>query len=449
MPSPIYSTKDVGQKIGYIEGDQAFDLSAMPRAIYDCATGLLRDPNTQAIVGYVTFKGNFVGASRIAEELFPKPGSVPPTERRENELDRHAVEDPTPLKVPAIMSEQRPAERGDLVAPRQGDMEVYSSSEELLAAGAQNEPVATSLPETDDESRQDITHQPFKSDLRGDGYEPSLRDQNEPSLQDQPQHRRDHHDEREGSSDHTLTPQPNSLKLEFLGAPTLQDELEALVPPTSHYDPQHYEARREPELLDEPSLQDELELLNLPPLHDGAEHYGAAGEREPIKGSLSHPSSRDEIEDYNASREDASLDEPSSQAKPDPPSQSSLHGRAEHYQASAHAEPSSDELETSAEPALQREAKFLENASLDIESAASPDEGRTIEPSCRSINPNDSAAMSAVNTFMLHLAEYLQSRRGPPESAIDLSHQDEVRRGPSLSPGSPGDSQQDELGCES
>jgi hypothetical protein len=470
MPSPIYSTKDVGQKIGYIEGDQAFDLSAMRRATYDCATGLLRDPNTQAIVGYVTLKGYFVGASRIAEQLFPKPRSAPPTERRENELDRHAVEDPTPLKVPAIMSEQRPAERGDLpktppvtlddaqllsnvVAPKQGDMEVYSSSEELLAAGAQNEPVATSLPETDDDSRHDITNQRFKSNLRGDGYQPSLRDQNqpflhEPFLRDQPQHRCVH-EERERSSDHTLTLQPNSLKLESLGAPTLQDERESLAPATLHDDPQHYEARREPKLLDEPLLQDELELLNLPPLHDGAEHYGAAGEREPIKGSVSHPSSHDEIEDYNASREDASLVEPSSQAKPDPLSQSSLHDRTEHYQASAHSEPSSDELETSAEPALRREAKFLENASLDIESAASPDEGRTIEPSSRSINPNDSAAMSAVNTFMLHLAEYLQSRRGPPESAIDLSHQDEVRTGPSLTPGSPGDSQQDELGCES
>jgi hypothetical protein len=172
-------------------------------------------------------------------------------------------------------------------------------------------------------------------------------------------------------------------------------------------------------------LQDELKPSNLPPLHDGTEHYDAAGEREPIKGSLSHPSSNDEIEDYNASRDDASLDEPSSQAKPDPLSQPSLHDRTVHYQASPHFGPSNDELETSAEPALQREAKFLENASLDIESAASPHEGGTLGPSSRPSDPNDSAAMSAMNTFMLHLAEYLQPRRRPPESAIDLSHQDE------------------------
>jgi hypothetical protein len=68
---PIFSTKHTGQKIGYIEGHQAFDLFSRPCASYDHATGLLRNLNNQMIVGYVSLKGSFVGSSSVAEELFP------------------------------------------------------------------------------------------------------------------------------------------------------------------------------------------------------------------------------------------------------------------------------------------------------------------------------------------------------------------------------------------
>ena len=68
---PIFSTKHTGQKIGYIEGHQAFDLFSRPCANYDHATGLLRNLKTQMIVGYVSLKGSFVGSSSVAEELFP------------------------------------------------------------------------------------------------------------------------------------------------------------------------------------------------------------------------------------------------------------------------------------------------------------------------------------------------------------------------------------------
>jgi hypothetical protein len=68
---PISSIKQAGQTIGYIEGDQAFDLFARPCASYDEATGRLRNSNTQMIVGYVSLKGSFVGSSFVAEELFP------------------------------------------------------------------------------------------------------------------------------------------------------------------------------------------------------------------------------------------------------------------------------------------------------------------------------------------------------------------------------------------
>ena len=52
--SSIFSGKNIEQEIGYIEGGQAFDLFERPRATYDRDTGLLRDPNTLAIIGYVT-----------------------------------------------------------------------------------------------------------------------------------------------------------------------------------------------------------------------------------------------------------------------------------------------------------------------------------------------------------------------------------------------------------
>jgi hypothetical protein len=68
--SPIFTAKHVDQQIGYIEGAQAFDLSARPRAIYEGDTGLLRDPKTQAIVGYVSLQGFFAGSSWMAEKLF-------------------------------------------------------------------------------------------------------------------------------------------------------------------------------------------------------------------------------------------------------------------------------------------------------------------------------------------------------------------------------------------
>jgi hypothetical protein len=41
---PIYCVQTAGQQIGYIEGDEAFDLFDRPCAIYDSNTGLLRNP---------------------------------------------------------------------------------------------------------------------------------------------------------------------------------------------------------------------------------------------------------------------------------------------------------------------------------------------------------------------------------------------------------------------
>ena len=68
---PIFSTKDPGQQIGYTRGEQAFDLFARPCAIYEGATGLLRDPQTRTAIAYVSLNSVFVGCSSVAEKLFP------------------------------------------------------------------------------------------------------------------------------------------------------------------------------------------------------------------------------------------------------------------------------------------------------------------------------------------------------------------------------------------
>ena len=95
--SSIFSGKNIKQEIGYIEGGRAFDLFERPRATYDRDTGLLRDPNTLAIIGYITLKSTFVGSSRIAEELFAEPGSVRLRERRDNDPAHAAAEAPAEI----------------------------------------------------------------------------------------------------------------------------------------------------------------------------------------------------------------------------------------------------------------------------------------------------------------------------------------------------------------
>jgi hypothetical protein len=84
--SPIYSAKTGRQQIGYIEDDEAFDLFGRACAIYDSGTGLLRDPNNNLILGYISLTNIFVGASGAAEQLFPKAvRSLPPQEGRDDQ----------------------------------------------------------------------------------------------------------------------------------------------------------------------------------------------------------------------------------------------------------------------------------------------------------------------------------------------------------------------------
>jgi hypothetical protein len=69
--SPIFSKKGGSlTQIGYVEGDTAFDLSGRRRCAYNATSGNLSDFNTGTIIGHISLKGFFVGASWMARELF-------------------------------------------------------------------------------------------------------------------------------------------------------------------------------------------------------------------------------------------------------------------------------------------------------------------------------------------------------------------------------------------
>ena len=89
---PVYSAQATRQQIGYIEDDEAFDLLDRPCAIYNGDTGLLRDPKLNVVVGYVSLANIFVGSARMGQELFLKPGPVPPSRQAQKTWmdDKHS-----------------------------------------------------------------------------------------------------------------------------------------------------------------------------------------------------------------------------------------------------------------------------------------------------------------------------------------------------------------------
>ena len=68
---PILSGKSDHQKIGYIEGTDAFDSLGNKRCKYNPSTGNLLELDSGRTIGHVSLAGYFVGSSWIAEELFP------------------------------------------------------------------------------------------------------------------------------------------------------------------------------------------------------------------------------------------------------------------------------------------------------------------------------------------------------------------------------------------
>jgi hypothetical protein len=134
---PIYSAQTAGQRIGYIENDEAFDLFDRPCAIYDSNTSLLRDPKNNAVVGYVSIADVFIGPSRMAHELFPETGPVPPPTSSEGlkaapvcGVEDHNAEDVDTVRLIAPAPPSHHAAKNELsVAPNPVDSEKVSVEE--------------------------------------------------------------------------------------------------------------------------------------------------------------------------------------------------------------------------------------------------------------------------------------------------------------------------------
>ena len=67
---PIFSRRRSNETIGYINGDNAYDLAGKLRCRYDEASGNLLDLATGKVIGHISLESYFVGLSWIADELF-------------------------------------------------------------------------------------------------------------------------------------------------------------------------------------------------------------------------------------------------------------------------------------------------------------------------------------------------------------------------------------------
>jgi hypothetical protein len=67
----IFNAK--GFHLGYVEGNEVFDLNGRRRCSYTGATGNLGDFNSGKILGHISLDGTFVGASWLSDDLFGKP----------------------------------------------------------------------------------------------------------------------------------------------------------------------------------------------------------------------------------------------------------------------------------------------------------------------------------------------------------------------------------------
>ncbi len=74
---PIFSTRRSNEKIGYIDGENAYDLAGNICCRYSEASGNLTATGTGKVIGHISLEGFFVGLSWIADELFPAMAEVP------------------------------------------------------------------------------------------------------------------------------------------------------------------------------------------------------------------------------------------------------------------------------------------------------------------------------------------------------------------------------------
>jgi hypothetical protein len=148
---PICSAQATGQQIGYIDGDEAFDLFDRPCAIYESNTGLLRNPKNNAVMGYVSLADIFVGASWMAEELFSKTGPVAAQAEKAN------VEEHT-LRATDITNSSRQDEVIDTVLALPTNLRLADSSTEQPARAQDASDAGKGLPS--DEPGSDYPRRP-------------------------------------------------------------------------------------------------------------------------------------------------------------------------------------------------------------------------------------------------------------------------------------------------
>jgi len=89
----ILSAKPGHRPIGYIVGDDVFDLSGRKRCRYNGDTGNLHDIETGQIVGYVSLDGRYAGSSFEAQRLF---------ERRDKPIIAVSPGEETEPKAPTV-----------------------------------------------------------------------------------------------------------------------------------------------------------------------------------------------------------------------------------------------------------------------------------------------------------------------------------------------------------
>ena len=68
--SDARSSSGINEKIGYIDGDNAYDLAGKLCCRYEEASGNLLDLDTGKVIGHISLEGYFVGLSWIADDLF-------------------------------------------------------------------------------------------------------------------------------------------------------------------------------------------------------------------------------------------------------------------------------------------------------------------------------------------------------------------------------------------
>ena len=124
----IFSARGDGERIGYTEGIEAFDLSGQRCCRYDEQTGNLCDLGNGKIVGHVSLKGRFVGLSRQADELFP---------RFYGNIEREVVEEEGFPNNPGEQVVGREPARTESEAPNNAESQGLSPLNQVLAVACE------------------------------------------------------------------------------------------------------------------------------------------------------------------------------------------------------------------------------------------------------------------------------------------------------------------------